>query len=61
MDNFIETTKKNYNYKDKNLNTILEEFGFNSIDTFNRALKAKLNNNNITPSMYMNEIIKRNT
>lgn len=61
MEHFIQTTKKNYNYKDKNLNTILEEFGFNSIDTFNRALKAKLNNANITPSMYMNEIIKRNT
>tara|TARA_R110001606_G_scaffold260183_2_gene407986 strand:- start:37866 stop:39530 length:1665 start_codon:yes stop_codon:yes gene_type:complete len=61
MEHFVQTTKKNYNYKDKNLNTILEEFGFNSIDTFNRALKAKLNNDNITPSMYMNEIIKRNT
>lgn len=61
MEHFVQTTKKNYDYKNKNLNAILEEFGFNSIDTFNRALKAKLKNNNITPAMYMNEIIKRNT
>ena len=61
MEHFVQTTKKDYDYRNKNLNTILEEFGFNSIDTFNRALKAKLNNNNITPAMYMKEIIKRNT
>ncbi|WP_339629177.1 hypothetical protein [uncultured Maribacter sp.] len=61
MEHFVQTTKKDYDYRNKNLNTILEEFGFNSIDTFNRALKAKLNNKNITPAMYMKEIIKRNT
>lgn len=61
MNHFIETTRMNYDYKNKSLNVILEEFGFNSIDTFNRALKQKLNNKNITPGMYMKEIIKRNT
>jgi len=61
MDYFIETTRANFDHENKSLNRILEEFGFNSIDTFNRALKAKLNNNNITPAMYMKEIIKRNT
>ena len=61
MNHFIETTRMNYDYKNKSLNVILEEFGFNSIDTFNRALKQKLNNKDITPGMYMKEIIKRNT
>ncbi|WP_339835956.1 hypothetical protein [uncultured Maribacter sp.] len=61
MNHFIQTTRKNYDYRNKNLSSILEEFGFNSIDTFSRALKTKLKNKNITPSMYMNEIIKRNT
>tara|TARA_R110000744_G_scaffold374324_3_gene487059 strand:- start:3361 stop:5079 length:1719 start_codon:yes stop_codon:yes gene_type:complete len=61
MEYFIETTKANFNHDNKSLIRILEDFGFNSIDTFSRALKAKLNNNNVTPAMYMKEIKKRNS
>ncbi|MDE3744017.1 hypothetical protein [Maribacter polysaccharolyticus] len=61
IEDFITTTSENFDYKKKSINSIIQEFGFNSKDTFSRALKNKLKNNNITPSMYMDEIIKRNT
>ena len=58
--NLINTTRENYEVPKKSIISIIEEFGFNSIDSFSRALKSKLNDKNITPAMYFREISKRN-
>lgn len=58
--NLINTTRENYEVPNKSIISIIEEFGFNSIDSFSRALKSKLNDKNITPAMYFREISKRN-
>ena len=58
--NFINTTRKGYKMPKKSIISIIEGYGFNSIDSFSRALKLKLDNKDISPAMYVKEISKRN-